>query len=332
MRKLFLGFCMVTFAALVFGCSDDATRPTSVPLGGADLNASAPMCGEGRTPGLLPGYYSIFWPWDLTTGAALLKIDTRTGQGTRLCTFILPNDPEYPGELVMWSPFGLTFDTDGTMYTIVDFLDFTGAVPWSRLVRIDPRTGQMTFIGEHYNTSFAGPEMDCHGNIYATGFTVGDPAGGPPYIYGDSYLYRINKNTGVATRIGDTGRTDWMDLAFDTQGRLWATTKNKLWILNTRTGAATFMFDIVGVPKESIPGCCSQDWPYMEVMSIAFDSANRLWATAMRGFSSCTEVNAPMLEIDIHTGHATLVGYTNQVYNHGGDYLKKAAVTPEPRK
>jgi hypothetical protein len=122
-----------------------------------------------------------------------------------------------------------------------------------------------------------------------------------------------------------------MDLSFDRQGRLWATTKNKLWILNTKTGAATFMTDITGVPKENIPGDCSDDWPYMEVMSIAFDEANRLWATAMRGFSMCTEVNSPVLEIDTRTGAARVVGYTNQVYNHGGDYLTRAASLPEPR-
>ena len=41
----------------------------------------------------------------------------------------------------------------------------------------------------------------------------------------------------------------------------------------------------------------------------------------MRGFSMCTEVNTPVLRIDVTTGIATLVGYTNQVYNHGGDIM-----------
>jgi hypothetical protein len=36
----------------------------------------------------------------------------------------------------------------------------------------------------------------------------------------------------------------------------------------------------------------------------------------------CTEVNSPVMRINIHTGNATVIGYTNQVYNHGGDFLK----------
>jgi len=38
----------------------------------------------------------------------------------------------------------------------------------------------------------------------------------------------------------------------------------------------------------------------------------------MRGFSLCFEQSSPVLRIDADTGEATLVGYTNQIYNHVG--------------
>ena len=136
-------------------------------------------------------------------------------------------------------------------------------------------------------------------------------------------VYRFDKYTGEKTRVGDTGRADWMDLAFDSKGRLWATTDNKLYLLDPQTGASTFVTDIYGVPNTDIPGTCEADWPYMEVMSIAFDDKDVLYATAMRGMSICTDVNTPVMTVDVATGIATLIGYTNQPYNHGGDIMPK---------
>jgi outer membrane protein assembly factor BamB len=169
---------------------------------------------------------------------------------------------------------------------------------------------------------FAGPEMDDKGNIYATGFIEGPPetGGQPELIFGDTYLYRINKRTGVATRVGNTGRADWMDLAFDSKGRLWATTDNMLYQLDTKTGAAKFITNITGVPQTNIPDMPPEDWPYMEVMTIAFDANDVLWATGIKGFVIYLG-NSPVMRIDTKTGKATVVGYTNKGYNHGGDIL-----------
>ena len=268
----------------------------------------------------LPQYYSFAETNDFSEGFLnLIKIDTRTGGATTIWKLGISNDP-VTGEVL--SPFGLTFDVDGSMYTIISWLDFIEGHQKSRLARVDFKTGAVTYIGSFIPLHFAGPEMDKHGHIYATSFTVGDPAGGPPFLFGDNSLYRFDRITGAATRIGNTGRGDWMDLAFDSKGRLWATTKNKLFVLNTRTGAASFVKNITGVPNtdQHIPGIPAEDWPFMEVMSIAFDEHDVLWATAMRGFSAALG-NGLVLRINVDTGRAHIVGYTNASYNHGGDIL-----------
>ena len=52
---------------------------------------------------------------------------------------------------------------------------------------------------------------------------------------------------------------------------------------------------------------------------VAFDAKDVLWATAMRGFSFCDQIDAPLMRVDIEAGAATVIGYTHQGYNHGGD-------------
>ena len=318
---------MILALLLVFGCISDVGTNPDLATNQVTQSSSTPL---GKTPGLpdenceQPQYYSFSETDDWNEGMLnLIKIDTRTGSAKTIWKLGIPSFDPVTGEPL--SPFGLTFDVDGTMYTIIDWLgDFTEGSQKSRLARVDLKTGAVTFIGDFIHLSFAGPEMDTRGNIYATSFTVGDPATGgiPPYIWGDNCLYRFNKRTGAATRIGNTGRGDWMDLAFDSKGNLWATTKNKLFILSTRTGAATFVKDIKGVPNtdQHIAGIPPEDWPYMEVMSIAFDEHDVLWATAMRGFSPVLG-NGLVLKIDVKSGQAHIVGYTGKSYNHGGDIL-----------
>jgi hypothetical protein len=132
-------------------------------------------------------------------------------------------------------------------------------------------------------------------------------------------IYRIDKHTGEATPVGDTGYTRWMDMACDSEGRLWATFDNDLYTLDTQTGASTFVTHVSGVPQVDVPGVCPEDWPYMEIMSIEFDAKGVLWATAIRGFSYCDQIDAPVMSVDIEAGVATVVGYTHQGHNHGGD-------------
>ena len=268
-----------------------------------------------------PGYYTVTWAVDNDWAPTLSTIDTRTGLGTPICVFQIDPNDGYPG--AFYTPYGVAFDVDGTMYTTVNWFDGVQEHSSSRLARVDMVTGELTYIGDPYPINFAGPEMDQFGNIYSTGFTVGDPATGgePSYVWGDSNLYILDKHTGERTLVGDTGHTEWMDLEFDSEGQLWSTFGNKLYIIDTETGASTWVTDIVGVPQENVPGVCEDDWPYMEVMSLAFDKHGTLWATAIRGFSACEDVDTPVMRIDTETGLATVVGYTHLGYNHAGDIM-----------
>lgn len=298
MKRQLLFLCLLLAFLFVFGCT-------------AKVSDGDPQSA----------FYTVTWAPENGPTPTLSTIDIRTGIGTPIVAFQIDPNDGYKGAFS--TPFGVAFDVDGTMYTTVNWADGVREHSSSRLAKVDILTGELTYIGSPYSINFAGPEMDRSGNIYSTGFTVGDPAtgGDPPVVFGDSYLYTLDKNTGEATRIGDTGHTEWMDLEFDSKGQLWATFGNKLYTLDTQTGESTFVTEIVGVPQDNVPGVCPEDWPYMEVMSLAFDDQDVLWATAMRGLSNCEEVDSPVMRIDTQTGHATVVGYTHLGYNHGGDIM-----------
>ena len=300
--------CLLCLAALLpAACSQDADGPTGyVP--------ENPKIAYG-----LLQWYTFGWQPD---GDYTLKLDPRTGLGEL-------------GAYFDWTPtlgsFGLTFDLDGTCYAMLAFVNGENA---SCLARIDLQTAEWTAINlaSPYDIIFAGPDIDSQGNLYVTGFTVGPPEDPEnPAWWGGYDLWRVNKATGELTLVGDTqvgsggeyaGR--WMDLAFDSQDRCWTTCGNKLFLLDTTDGHATFITDIYGVPTEYIPDDeCPDDWQYMEVMNIAFDENDVLYASAIRGFSPCTGFkNAPVMKIDVNTGQATIIGYAQTGgQNHGGDIM-----------
>jgi len=144
------------------------------------------------------------------------------------------------------------------------------------------------------STSIRRPEIDACGNLFVTGFTVGDPAdpAETPLMFGDSFLYRVDTNTGARTRIGDTGGTDWMDLAFDSKGRLWATTGNKLYFLDPRR-----RLDVHdrhhGGPEHRHPGDLRGRLPYMEVMTIA-STRTTCFGERRCGASACASSRVPL--------------------------------------
>ncbi len=301
MRR-FLLLSLLTVGLFALSCADDpATRPDPAQYG----------IGAPSAPGALPqsdvlpaGYYSFRWynePYFMYCGFE--KIDTHDGHGDVI--WILGQDPAL-GE----TPLGLAFDLDGSMYTTLNFMSFNEAECYSQFARVDPLTGAVTPIGPHLGMNTCGPDIDAQGNFYTFGMDV--PHLG--YIHGDGYLYSFNKATGVATRAPMySGMTDWMDLAFDSRGRLWATTQNQLWTIDTQTGVGTFVTHIYGVPDADPPH-------FMEVMSIAFDKNDNLYATAMTTFWDDPN-GSPVLKINTTTGSATLLGYTHEYYNHGGDIM-----------
>ena len=215
MRRCFTPPSLLLVALLFFGCSEE---PAQYPTGSAPSNLL-------QSVGPPSQFYTVHWAIENDWAVALEWIDTQTGLGTSVCVFDIAPHPEYPE--AFFTPYGLAFDLDGTMYTLVNWFDGVQDHSMTRLAKVDRETCSLTYIGEPYPINMAGPEIDACGNVYATGFTVGPPETGgvPTYVWGDSYLYRIDKYTGEATRIGDTGHTEWMDLDFDSQGRLFVATR-----------------------------------------------------------------------------------------------------------
>ncbi len=254
-----------------------------------------------------PGRYYSFASGPITY-SELEQISMKTGTGEYVWSLGL----EFVGDGVTWLgwvPFGLAFDVDGTMYITQNIIAFDPSLVRSQLARVDSRTGEVTPIGNLVPFNTSGPDIDADGNMYVCGFQV-DALG---YIWGNSSLWRVDKTSGEFIEIGDTGHTNWMDLAFDSNGTLWGTFDNELYTIDTITGASTFITEIYGVPDAGDPH-------RMEVMSIAFDKHDVLYGTAMTVYYSDPN-GSPVLRIDTVTGDATLLGYTHQPYNHGGDIL-----------
>jgi hypothetical protein len=201
-------------------------------------------------------------------GTRIGTIDATTGAGT---------DVGATGVSQTWAA---AFDIDGTLYTLTR--GFSGN---ARLATVDQTTGVVTEIGGT-GTDMISLEIAADGTMYGVGSF-------------DRILYTIDKSSGATTAIGSTGIAFVMDLAFDSAGTLYATVDNRLWTLDTSTGASTFVTVISGVPDGAI-------------MGIMFDSSDTLYATVYRP-------NSPLLTVDTSTGAATVVGATGMNLPHGGD-------------
>lgn len=130
-------------------------------------------------------------------------------------------------------------------------------------------------VGCHNNV----PDMsfDSQGNLYAWR----EPC--------DDDLYRIDKVTGVATAVGNSGvGTARVGLAFDSNDQLYMKSFADVWRIDTNTGAATF---VVGIPA-------------FETSNIAAFDENDVLYTGRRGGGS------PLMTLDLNTGALTVVGNT----------------------
>lgn len=309
MKRLSAFLCLASLAFVLYGCD---SKPKSV-VGPAAILAPQSLAGSPQTlDGGRGHYYTFATNHDPAseTFSEFEEIDLKTGKGTILWSLgadVTGADPRGYA-----CPLGLAFDRDGSMYTVVDWV--FGPTVTSQFARVNVRTGDVSYIGQPYPIHMSGPVSDRDGNLYAMGFSNGPNHQPPDVFIGDRYLYRINKRTGVATKIGDTGLRDIMDLSFDPSGRLYATTMNQLYVINTWTGASRKVADITGVPKNA---CGIQ----LEVMSIEFDDCGTLYATAMEGFAVDCFDNSPFMTINPRTGEARVIGWTGQWYNHGGAFL-----------
>lgn len=303
MNRVLLLTCLFALLLGGFGCSQDP------PLSPDQSNVQGSSLGDaGLQPG---GYYSLFYTLDPEGYCDFRRINVHNGRAGDIVwkLHVEPypgQDPEALGPYV----FGVTFDVDGTMYATLNLISFDPTKVESRLSRIDTKTGEVTIIGDPVPFNTAGSDIDACGNMYVCGFQVNHLG----YIWGNSYLWRIDKATGEFTQIGDTGHTNWMDLAFDSHGTLWGTFDNELYTINTETGASTLVTPISNVPEAGPPH-------YQEVMSIAFDDHDVLYGTGLTTFWDPPD-GSPVMRINTATGWATFIGYSmTQFANHGGDIM-----------
>ena len=179
------------------------------------------------------------------------------------------------GSFGTYGTYGAAFDTNGDLF----------ATPYTtQLGLINQSTGAVTTIG-----SFGGGvgayaiEIDSSGTAYIAGF--------------DGHLYTVNKLTGLASMVGaGVIPAAIMDLAFDSANNLYGTVGNILYSINTTTGAAAYVSTI----------------SKGEIMALAFDSSDSLFAISYSGVGE-------LYQVDIPTGNATFVGNTGLYYAHGGD-------------
>ena len=201
-------------------------------------------------------------------GTRLGTINPGTGLGTDIGPF---------GSVQTWAA---AFDTDGTLYTLIN-----GLTANPILARVNQSTGAVTTIGTGLGREMITLEVAADGTMYGIGAF-------------DQILYRINKTLGTATPIGNTGIFFTMDTAIDSDGTLYATTDNALWTVDTLTGASTFVGSISGAQSH--------------FMGLMFDADDNLFATDY-------VPNSPLYRINLGTLTATAVGLTGFNFPHGGD-------------
>lgn len=304
--KLPVAILLVLAIALFVGsCSNDRSIPTDPLL--PDISGGAQGAAGGTQ------LFSFGWTHTGFGYIDYMQLDPRTGKGT--VTWSLPFDSAYPD--YFQTPVGLTYDLNGDMYVLVNYFDMNFTSQFSRLCLVDKGTGAITYVGSTIPVVFWGPDIDSCGNLYGFG---GVSVNG---VYASAYLYQIDKYTGVATKVGGNPppaeHMDYMDLAFDSQDRLWTTTKNKLFRFDTATGVATYVMDVTGIPG-AVCDPSDPNYPGQEIMMLAFDDHDVLYASAM---NANTSEPGPVMTIDLRSGHATVIGYTGQLINHGGDIMPK---------
>ena len=233
------------------------------------------------------------------------SIDPTTGIGTDIGSFGI-DEPGY--RLASGA-----FDVQGDFYAI-------GALPGnvgSQLARVDLDTGEFTPIGPRGDIFLLGMEVDANDTMYA----VRHVRPGVEILGGDPELFTVDKATGDLTSIGNTEVTFSMDLAFDSTGTLWLVGGpdggNKLYTIDTTTGASTLVTEITGVEGTTEAT--------VEIMGIMFDEHDNLYGTAFLPAPEPNPFTSPLFAIDTTTGAATVIGQTGLRLPHGGDYL-----VPEP--
>lgn len=220
-------------------------------------------------------------------------IYTTTGPGTGFATVDSTTAASaFLGPTGYTNTFAAALDLDGTLWTIIN--GFSTA----QIATVDKTTGVATPAPNPIGTQMISLEIGGDGTMYGIG-------------YNDGVLYRIDKATGVGTVIGDTGIVTPMDLAFDCDGRLWATAMGDVWTVDTTTGAATAQPSITGV----------SEGPAM-VMGLFFDNSCQMLVTTYTNPGTLYAVDA--------SGAATAIGSTGLNQPHGGSIKAFPSKTVAP--
>ncbi len=110
------------------------------------------------------------------------------------------------------------------------------------LYGIDLDTAEVTYIGPTGHSYCSDAVFSVNGALYA-------------WDQGDGYLITIDPETGIGTKVGDSGvSTSGTAIAFDTDDLLWALAKNRLYLIDQMTGAVTYNADIDFLPFEAENG------------------------------------------------------------------------------
>jgi hypothetical protein len=223
------------------------------------------------------------------------KIDLVSGVGTDVGPY---QNPEVNVLRTEWAALSGALHEDA-FYNILNLRLPSGATPdeaKSRLVKVNMDTGDVELLGEVIPLNLVALEINHCGEVFATGFTLSNKLG---EWFGDTNLYRVDRESGSLSLIGDTGLVKIMDLAFDPDGTLWATVGNVLYTLDMETGAPTKVATITGVEKNN------------EIMGIGFTSDGILYGT--------TPYSDGFYRIDPASGFVTEIGRTGFKVPHGGD-------------
>ena len=179
----------------------------------------------------------------------------------------------------------------GVPYTITNTFD-----PTAQLATLNLGTGAATLVGSPLGQTLSIMGMTCSpdGTLYAVGqLDSADPA--------FNSLYTVDRETGLASRIGSTGvvsQDDFggflMALAFAPDGTLYGANVSTLFSIDPSTGQATKVVDFVGVTS---------------VMGLAIDNSGNFYVSDWVGVSSIYALN-------VATGVATPILNTGLPFVH----------------
>ncbi len=168
----------------------------------------------------------------------------------------------------------------------------------AHLARIDLATGAETLVGSSplgQNLYIMGMTISRNGVLYAAGdFTPTSPT--------FNSLFKIDRSTGLATRIGSFGvgsamQTFIMSLTFDPSGQLFGASQHSIYRIDRTTGAATKVVDIVGATR---------------VMGLAFDQKGELYASDYIPLPT----GSTIYTVDLATGQFTPLIHTGIAFVH----------------